>query len=65
MERNRVSFEIFSRFTIRGRRWYFRMKAGNGETIAQSEGYTRPEAALDAVTLIQRTALTASVIKFD
>lgn len=32
--------ERFERTSIlRGRRWYFRVKAPNGEIVAQSEGY--------------------------
>jgi uncharacterized protein YegP (UPF0339 family) len=35
-----VKIEIFSRRNVLGqKRWYFRVRAGNGEIIAQSEGY--------------------------
>ena len=35
-------FEIFSRIGLRGRRWYFRFVASNGETMAQSEDGVSP-----------------------
>ena len=31
--------EFFSRLTWKGRQHYFRVRAGNGQIIAQSEGY--------------------------
>lgn len=31
--------ELFSRRTLRGKRWFFRVKATNGKIIAQSEAY--------------------------
>ena len=32
-------FVTFSRLGFRGRRWYFRYVAGNGETVFTSEAY--------------------------
>lgn len=49
-------FEIFSRIGLRGRRWYFRFVASNGETMVHSEGYTRKENAEKAVQSIKRRA---------
>lgn len=34
-----MKIEVFPRRTWRGKRWFFRVKAGNGEPIAQSEAY--------------------------
>ena len=34
-----MRIEMFSRLSLRGKRWYFRVRADNGEVIAQSEGY--------------------------
>lgn len=34
-----MRIELFPRYTLRGKRWYFRVKAKNGEIIATSEGY--------------------------
>jgi uncharacterized protein YegP (UPF0339 family) len=37
-----MKIEIFSRRSLIGLpRWYFRVRAGNGKIIAQSEGYSR------------------------
>lgn len=55
-------FEIFSRIGLRGRRWYFRFVASNGETMAQSEGYTRKENAEKAVQSIKRRAAEARTV---
>lgn len=35
----RLKIEQFSRFGVRGRRHYFRIRAVNGKVLAQSEGY--------------------------
>lgn len=59
---NEYKFEIFSRIGIRGRRWYFRMKAPNGEIIAQSEGYKRIEDAQKTVQVIKRKAFDARTV---
>ena len=56
MSKNGYKFEIFSRIGIRGRRWYFRFVAANGQIMAQSEGYTRKENAEKAVQSIKRQA---------
>lgn len=34
-----MKIELFPRLTWRGKRWYFRVKAKNGEIIATSEAY--------------------------
>jgi uncharacterized protein YegP (UPF0339 family) len=37
-----MTIELFSRRRlVRGPLWYFRVVARNGETVAQSEGYSR------------------------
>ena len=55
--------EIFSRRTLRGKRWYFRIKATNGEIIAQSEGYHNK---VDAISTAQtmRARLFDAVIRY-
>jgi len=38
--------------------WYFRVKAGNGQIVAQSEGYTRKyDAKKGAIRLVNGTGL--------
>ena len=41
-------------------RWYWRMKAANGETIAQSEGYERRQGALDGIEAVKANAAPAA-----
>lgn len=36
-----MRIEMFSRLGLRGKKWYFRVRAANGEIIAQSEAYSR------------------------
>jgi uncharacterized protein YegP (UPF0339 family) len=43
-----MRIEVFAKRNLIGRKlWYFRVRASNGEPIAQSEGYSR---RLDAVS---------------
>ena len=49
-----MRFVIFPRITLRGRRWFWHLKAGNGEIIAQghTRGYSREIGAEHAITLV-------------
>lgn len=51
-----MTFEIFSRRGLRGRRWYFRAVGRNGEPILQSEGYANHSDCRSTVWLIRRDA---------
>lgn len=56
-------FEIFERRNMLGlKRWYFRIRAANGEMVAQSEAYTRKASAEATVRAIMRAAASADVI---
>lgn len=55
-------FVIFSRLGLRGRRWYWRFVAANGEIMAQSEGYTRKGNAEKAVQRLKRSAAGARTV---
>lgn len=57
-----LKFVVFSKFTLRGKRWFFRIVAKNGEIIAQSEAYVRRIDAQRALTLIATSARHAEVI---
>lgn len=50
---NELKFHVF-----RGanRDWYFHLRAGNGEIIAQGEGYRRKRDLLHAIGLIKQAA---------
>jgi uncharacterized protein YegP (UPF0339 family) len=49
--------EWFSRRGLLGRRWYFRVKADNGEIVAPSEAYNSPEAREKGTEALCRTIL--------
>jgi uncharacterized protein YegP (UPF0339 family) len=51
-----MKFELFSRRGLRGKRWYFRIRAANGEPIAQSEAYVHKDSAIRTIELIKREA---------
>jgi len=55
-------FHVFSRRTLRGRRWFFNMRGANGEILVQSEGYKHRSAVYQTMAVIRRTAPTASVV---
>jgi uncharacterized protein YegP (UPF0339 family) len=43
--------------------WYWHLKSGNGETIAQGEGYARKEDCLHAIDLIRDAAAVAEIVR--
>jgi len=47
-----MKFEIYQGQDMH---WYWRLRAANGEIIAQGEGYKTKYGATDCVDLIQRT----------
>lgn len=56
-------FELFTRRGIRGRRWYWRLRARNGEVVSQSEGYTNRQDAMATIGLVKHTARNADVVQ--
>ncbi len=50
-------FEVFQG---KNKQYYFRLKAGNGESIIASEGYTSKKAALNGVAAVQKNCGTDS-----
>lgn len=56
-----MRFQIYSRLTLLGRRWYWRLRARNGEMIASGEGYNRKEDCRHAVSLVRQTGLDTPV----
>jgi uncharacterized protein YegP (UPF0339 family) len=48
-----MRFTVFSRFTFRGRRWFWHLQAANGKIIAQGQSYGRKEDTLNAVQLVR------------
>lgn len=42
--------------------WGFRLKASNGKTVAQGEGYKRRSGAIAGANALKRAALRAKVV---
>lgn len=55
-----MKFEVYKKRTFRGARWFWRLKAGNGETIASGEGYKNKMDCLHCVNLV-KTASEADI----
>lgn len=45
--------------------WYFRVKAGNGKIVAQSEGYHRKAGCLNGIKAVCAAAKAARVIEVE
>lgn len=57
----KLRIEIFSRKHLFGKRWYFRVRAANGEPIAQSESYHNRNDA-KATAMLLRSAMNDAEI---
>lgn len=55
-------FDTFDRLTLRGRRWFFRFKAPNGEIVFQSEAYNSAAARDNGIEAARKCA-DARVVK--
>ncbi|MFK0242469.1 MULTISPECIES: YegP family protein [unclassified Microbacterium] len=53
----------FELYTDKSGEYRFRLKAGNGETIAVSEGYSSKSAALNGIDSVRRNAADAEVVE--
>jgi uncharacterized protein YegP (UPF0339 family) len=53
----------FELYTDRSGEYRFRLKAGNGEVIAISEGYSSKSAALNGIDSVKRNAPDAEVVE--
>lgn len=59
-----MKIELFARRNLFGlRRWYFRIVAGNGKIIAQSEAYSRKVDCRSTAHLIQDGARFAEIVE--
>lgn len=56
-----MRFECFRKLGLRGRRWYFRLVAGNGEPIGQSEGYANKGDMERTIRLIMSESPVAEI----
>ncbi len=55
----------FDLYTDKSGEYRFRLKAGNGEVIAISEGYSSKSAALKGIDSVRRNAADAEVVEAD
>lgn len=55
----------FELYTDKSGEYRFRLKAGNGEVIAISEGYSSKSAALNGIDSVRRNAADAAVVEAD
>ncbi|KJL21205.1 hypothetical protein RN51_02219 [Microbacterium oxydans] len=53
----------FELYTDKSGEYRFRLKAGNGEVIATSEGYSSKSAALNGIDSVRRNASDAEVVE--
>lgn len=59
-----MKIELFSRRNLFGiKKWYFRIRAGNGEVIAHSEAYSRRIDAMGTAQAIRQDVGTAEVVE--
>jgi uncharacterized protein YegP (UPF0339 family) len=54
---------IYPRRSIRGRRWHWRLQAGNGEIIASGEAYVNRADCVHAVELVQQSYAAAVEVR--
>lgn len=52
----------FELFKATNGQYYFRLKAENGEIIANSEGYTSKQGALNGIAAVRRCAPIAQLV---
>lgn len=56
-----MKIELYSRITLLGRKWFFRIRASNGEIIAQSESYSRKVDAIATAQSIRQNVGMATI----
>ena len=57
----RLLIEIFPRRTLRGKRWFFRIRGANGEPLAQSEAYHNRSDCVATAQLLRGRLFDAAV----
>lgn len=60
-----MRFEVFERRTLFGRRWFWRLRAKNGEIISQSEAYNSRAAAAKTINTVIEQAGGAEIHYID
>jgi uncharacterized protein YegP (UPF0339 family) len=58
-----MKIEIYCRKRfVKGPLWFFRVRAANGEIIAQSEGYSRRIDAMSTIRLLRAQLANAEIV---
>ncbi len=52
-----MHFELYRQLTLAGKRWAWRLRAGDGEIIARGESYSRKVDAERCIELVQASAI--------
>lgn len=61
-----MKVEVFPCRNLLGmKRWYFRIRAENGQIVAQSEAYSRKTDAMSTVQSIRQNVGTAEIIEVE
>lgn len=60
-----MRFELFRKLTLRGYKWYWRLRHQNSNVIAQSEGYSRRIDAVEVIRGIREKAHLSNVVDID
>lgn len=59
-----MKFEVFHRRNLLGKkRWYFRIRAENGQIVAQSEAYSRKIDAVSTAQSVRQSVSVAEIIE--
>lgn len=57
-----MNIQLFTRLGLLGRKWYFRIVAANGKTIAQSEAYSRHIDCMETAYSLRDNLESAEVV---
>ena len=61
-----MKFEVFHRRNLLGKkRWYFRIRAENGQIVAQSEAYSRRIDAMGTAQSVRQNVGAAEIIEVE
>lgn len=59
-----MRIEIFAKFSITKfrKQWFFHIKAGNNEIVAQSEAYTSKDSASSTANMLRKSLSGAEIV---
>ena len=59
----KLIFETYDKRTLRGRRYYWRLRAANGEIVAQGEGYNSAAGRDNGIRVVASTTAATPVVE--